>query len=116
MAQAELVNSAIRAPTTGGSTRPSTTAISATHADATLSGRPPLPIPVDTRGIVFEERADLDKVLNPISVCVAEILEGVAENVLGGPDLRQIDAVLPDLTAEVSRTLQHITQKAWRFV
>jgi hypothetical protein len=48
----------------------------------------------------------LKKVLNALSVYVTAILDDTAQNVPGGLDLRQVDALLSDLTSDVTGTIQ----------
>ena len=59
------------------------------------------------RAIDLEDRADhLKKVLNALSVYLTVILDDTAQNVPGGFDLRSIDALLCDLTSEVTGALR----------
>jgi hypothetical protein len=116
MAQAKHVPSAIRAPITGASPKPST--IQAAYAEfvAALAGHPPRPIPVYADAVDLEDRADhLNKVLTAWSVYLNAVLDDTAQNIPGGLDLRQIDALISDLASEVTGTLQQaVEHTAWR--
>jgi hypothetical protein len=118
MAQAEYVNSAIRALVTGGSAGPPTSHITAAHAEfvAALARHRPRSLPVDTDAGDLEDRADhLDKVLAAISIYLTAVLDDTAQNVPGGLDLRQINVLRSDLESEVSGTLQQaIEASTWR--
>jgi hypothetical protein len=46
------------------------------------------------------------KVLDAVSAYVTAILDDTAQNVPGGLDLRQVDALLADLTSEATGTVQ----------
>jgi hypothetical protein len=109
MAQADYVNNAIRALITGAGAKPSTNLVRAVHAEfvAALTGHPPRPIPVDADAIDLEDRAEhLNKVLNALSAYLTAILDDTTQNVPGGLDLRQVNALLADLKSEVTGTLQ----------
>ena len=118
MAQAIYVNSVIRALATGASACPPTSLIGAVHAEfaATLARHPPRLIAVDADACDLEDRADhLNKVLGALSAYLTAILDDTAQNVPGGLDVRQIDALLSDLASEVSGTFQHAVERtAWR--
>ena len=59
----------------------------------------------------LDDRADhLSKVLKAVSVYVTAILDAAAQNVPGGLDLRQIDALLSDLESDVTGTLRHAAE------
>jgi hypothetical protein len=91
------------------SANPSFSPVGAAHAElvAALAGHPPRPIPVDADPIDLEDRADhLDKVLSALSVYVTVILDDTAQNVPGGLDLRDAEAVLADLASDFSGTIQ----------
>ncbi|MGO9681186.1 MAG: hypothetical protein ACLPTZ_00985, partial [Beijerinckiaceae bacterium] len=101
MAQADYVSNAIRALITGANAKPSTNPVRAAHADfvTAMAGNPPWPIPLFADASDLEDRADhLKTVLAALTVYVTAILDDTAQNVLGGLDLRQIDALLSDLT------------------
>jgi len=113
MAQAEYVTSAIRAPITGASPKPSTNSVRVAYAQflADLAGHPPRPIPLGPNALDLEDRGDhLNTVLNALSVYLATILDDTAQNVPGGLDRRQADALLSDLASEVTGTLQHAVE------
>jgi hypothetical protein len=118
MAQADYVTSAIRAPITGAGAKPSANSLQAPYAEllAALAGHPPSPIPVYADANDLKDRADhLNKVLDALSAYLTAILTDTAQNVPGGLDLRQIDALLSDLTSDMSGTLQHAIEcTAWR--
>jgi hypothetical protein len=68
-----------------------------------LIGHPPRRIPLDVRPADLEERADyLDNVLKAVSVYVTAVLEDTAENVPGGLNLRDVEAIFSDLVSEVT--------------
>ena len=118
MAQADYVTNAIRALITGAIAKPSTNPVQAAYADfvAALAGHPPRPIPVYADAVDLEDRADhLQKVLTALSAYLTVILDDTAQNVPGGLDLRQVDALLSDLASDVTGTLQHAAERmAWR--
>jgi len=83
--------------------------VRAVHAKlvATLVGHPPRTIPLEADDIDLEDRADhLNKVLSALSVYVTVILDDTAQNVPGGFDLWDIEAVLADLSSDVTGTIQ----------
>ena len=109
MAQADYVSNAVRALITGAGAKPSTNPIRVAYAEfvATLAGHPLWSIPLNPDATDLEDRADhLKKVLNALSVYLSAILDDTAQNVPGGLDLRQIDAILSDLTSDVTGTIQ----------
>jgi hypothetical protein len=109
MAQADYVSNAIRALITGANAKPSTNPVRAAHADfvTAMAGNPPWPIPLFADASDLEDRADhLKTVLAALTVYVTAILDDTAQNVPGGLDLRQIDALLSDLTSDVTGTIQ----------
>jgi hypothetical protein len=64
---------------------------------------------VDTKHTDLEARSDhIRVVLAALSAYLIAVLEDTAENVPGGLDLRQIDALFSDLTSEVTGTLQKV--------
>jgi hypothetical protein len=110
MVQAEHVISPIRAPITGATAAPFTGPVCAAHAKfvATLAGSPPRPIPLDADAIDLEDRVDhLDKLLSALSAYVTVILNDTAQNVPGGLEFRDIEAVLADLASDVTGAIQH---------
>ena len=109
MAQADYLCNAIRALITGAGTYPPTNAVRAAHVEfvAALAGSPPWPTSLYADASDLEDRADhLKKVIDAVSVYVTAILDDTAQNVPGGLDLRQIDALLSDLASDVTGTLQ----------
>ena len=57
--------------------------------------------------IDLEDRADhLNKVLNALAAYLTAILDNTAQNVPGGLDLRQVEALLSDLTSDVVGSIQ----------
>jgi hypothetical protein len=107
MAQAEYVTNSIRAPIPGVIGNPCTALVGAAQAKfvAVLVGYPPQSIHLDS--IVLEDRADhLNIVLGAFSIYISVILEDTARNVLGGPNLPSVDAVLADLAPEVTGATQ----------
>ena len=110
MAQAKCVNNAICALITGASLKLSTSPIHAAHERfiVSLAGQRPRPILVDPDAADLHDRADhLDKVFNAVSAYVAVILDDTAQNTLGGLNLVHIEAVLSDLSSEVTDTIRH---------
>jgi hypothetical protein len=118
MAQADYVTNAIRARITDTGAKASTDPVRAAYAElvAALAGHPPRPIPIDADAIDLEDCAEhLNKVLNAQSAYLTAVLDDTAQNVPGGLDLRQVDALPSELTSDVSGTLQHaIERMAWR--
>jgi hypothetical protein len=110
MAQADYLSNAVRALVTGtAGTKPLTNAVRAAHVEfvAALAESPPRPISLYANASDLEDRADhLKKVLDAVSVYLTAILDDTAQNVPGGLDLRQIDALLSDLASDVTGTLQ----------
>jgi hypothetical protein len=91
------------------SANPSFSPVRAAHAEvvAALAGHPPRPIPIDADAIDLEDRADhLDKLLSALSVYLTVILDDTAQNVPGGLDLRDAEAVLADLSSDVTGTIR----------
>ena len=83
--------------------------VGAAHAEfaAALAGHPPRTIPLDADAIDLEDRADhLDKVLGALSVYVTVILDDTAQNVPGGLDLRDVEAVLADLSSDMTGAIR----------
>ncbi len=113
MAQAEYVSNAAGALITGAGAKPSTSPVRVAHADlvTAIAGHPPWPIPLFADASDLEDRADhLNKVLNAVSVYVTAILDDTAQNLPGGLDLRQIDALLSELVSDVTGTLQRAAE------
>ena len=103
------MNNAFHALIPGETAKPSTNPVRAAHAEffAALAGNPPRPIPVGTTAVDIEERADhLKQVLNALSAYLTAILDDTAENVPGGLDLRQVQALLSDLTSDMVGGIQ----------
>ena len=113
MAQADYVSNAIHALITGAAAKPSTNPIRAAHAEfvTALAGQAPWPIPLFANATDLEDRADhLQKVLDALSVYVTAILDDAAQNVPGGLDRRPVDALLADLTSEMTGTLRRAAE------
>ena len=109
MAQADHVPSPIRGPSIRRTGRPSTSPIQAAHAEfiGDLTGRPLRANPVDPDPYALKDRAEHVKGLfTAISGYLEAVLDDTAQNIPGGIDRRQIDALLSDLTSEVNGTLQ----------
>jgi hypothetical protein len=90
--------------------KPSVSPVLAAHPElvAALAGHPPRTIPLDADAIDLEDRADhLSKVLSALSVYVAVILDDTAQNVPGGLDLRDAEALLADLASDLTGTIQY---------
>ncbi len=119
MAKADYVTNAICALITGASAKPSTNPVRAAHVElvARLAGHPPRPIPLKPPVVDLEDRVDdLNKVLNALSVYLTAILDDIAQNVSGGLDLCQIDALFSDLASDMSGTLQYAFRRMARRV
>jgi hypothetical protein len=113
MAQAEHVISAIRSLATVACASPPTSVIGVAHAElvTTLARHRPRSIPVGVRAADLEDRADhLNTVLAAMSSYLTAILDDTAQNVPGGLELRQIDALRSDLNAELRGTLQQAVE------
>jgi hypothetical protein len=98
-----------RQPPGRASANPSGNPVRAAHAAfvTALAGHPPRPIPVEADAIDLEDRADhLNKVLSALSVYVTVILDDTAQNVPGGLDLGDAEAVLADLASDLAGTIQ----------
>jgi hypothetical protein len=109
MAQADHVPSLFCAAKIHGGAQQSTNRIQAAYADfcARLKQHPPRAIPVVPHWAAFEDRADHVKdVFTAVSTYVDALLDDAAQNIPGGVDRRQIDALLSDLGSEVTGTLQ----------
>ena len=119
MAQADYMPNAIRALITGASAKPSTNPVRVAYAEflADLAENPPRPIPVRADAADLQDRADhVEGVLTALSAYLNAVLEDTAENVPGGLDLRQIDALRSDLQSELRGTLQQASDGAARRV
>jgi hypothetical protein len=115
VAQAESLSNAIRALITGASAKPSTNPVRVAHADfvTALAEHRPWPVPLFADASDLEDRADhLKTVLDAVSVYVTAILDDTAQNVPGGLDLDSVDALLADLTSEVTGTLRNAADAA----
>jgi hypothetical protein len=65
---------------------------------AALMKDPPRPIPIHPYAIDLEDRANhLQRMLMAVAIYVTAILDDTAENVPGGLDLGQVEALLSDL-------------------
>ncbi len=115
MAQADYVSTAVRALITGAETKPSSSAIRVAHADfiAALAGQSPWPIPIHPDVTDLEDRAaHLKKVVEAVSVYLTALLDDTAQNIPGGLDRRQIDALLSDLASEIAGAVQGAADNA----
>jgi hypothetical protein len=93
--------------------RPSPSPVGAAHAEfvSALARDPPRTIPVDADAIDLEDRTDhLSKVFSALSVYLAVIIDDTAQNVPGRLDLPDIEAILADLTSDVTGTIQHAAE------
>jgi hypothetical protein len=109
MAQADHVSNAIHALITGAGAKPFTDPARAAHAEfvTALAKQPPWPLPLFAAASDLEDRADhVKKVLGTVSAYVTAILDDTAQNVPGGLDLRQVDALLADLASEATGTIR----------
>lgn len=109
MAQANSVPSPFRDPKIPGNAVESTSPNQHAYADLCASLRRHLPraIPVEPHWGAFEGRADHVKgVFTAMSTYVDMLIDDAAENIPGGVDRRQIDALLSDLASELAGTLQ----------
>lgn len=117
MAQADYVSTAVRAPSPGAGLNSSPNPVRVAHAEfvTALAAHPPRRIPPFADAVDLQDRADhLKKVLNALSVDLTTILDDTAQNVPGGLDLRDVEAVLCDLTSEVIGTIRHADDLAGR--
>jgi hypothetical protein len=92
------------------SAKPSDSPVQAAHAEflAALAGYPPRTIPLDADATDLEDRADhLNEVFRVLSLYVAVILDDTAQNVPGGLDLRDAEALLADLASDLTGTIQY---------
>src|SRR4051794_25895533 len=113
MAQAEHVITAIPAPVTCEGAKTPTNLVQAAHATlvSALAGNAPRRIPLDTRPLDLEDRAEhLDKLLKAVSVYLTELLEDTGENVPGGLELRYIKAALSDLASDAVGTVRRAAE------
>lgn len=109
MAQAESLSNAIRALIPGARPPSPPKPVWASHAVfvSSVAGQPPSPIPVFAEAADLEDRADhLKAVLDALSLYLKAALFDAAQNVPGGLERRHIDALLSDLTSEVTGTLR----------
>src|SRR5690349_17373027 len=117
MAQATHVTTAIPAPITGGT--PKSLSVRAAYAAlaSALGVSPPRPIPLKTRPIDLEDRAEhLAKVLGPGAGYLREILDDTAANVSGGLELKYIEGALSDLQTDIVGTVPQAAENiAGRF-
>jgi hypothetical protein len=110
MAQADYLSNAICALITGAGAKPSTNPVQAAHAEfvTALAGQPPWPMALFADASDLEDRADhVKSVLDAVSAYVTAILDDTAQNVPGGLDLRQVDALLSDLASEATGTIRY---------
>ena len=113
MAQADYVTNAIRVLITGARANPSTNVARTAYAEfiADLSGHPPRSMPLNPEAVDLEDRVDhLNRLLTALSAYLTAILDDTAQNVPGGLDLCQIDALLFDLASDAIGTLQRAVE------
>ena len=109
MAQADDVINTAHAPVPGADAKAPANPVRSAHADfvTAVAKQPPWPLPLFADASDLEDRADhVKKVLNAVSAYVTAILDDTAQNVPGGLDLRQVDALLADLASEATGTVQ----------
>jgi len=109
VAQAEDVVNTVRALTLGADAKEPTNPVRSAHAAfvTAVAKQPPWPLPLFADASDLEDRADhVKKVLEAVSAYVTAILDDTAQNVPGGLDLRQVDALLADLASEATGTVQ----------
>jgi hypothetical protein len=119
LVQADYIINAIRALATDASARRPLSLVSAAHAEfvATLGRNTPRPLPIYADADDLQDRADhLEGLFTALSAYLATILDDTAQNVPGGLDVRQIEALLSDLASEVSGTSRHAIECAARRV
>jgi hypothetical protein len=96
-------------PCDGASASPFAGLVGAAHYEfvAALAAHPPRAIPLDADAMDMEDRADhLDKVFGAFSIYVTVVLDDTAQNVSGSLDLPDTEAVLADLTSDVTGAIQ----------
>ena len=94
-------------------TKPPASPVRAAHAElvAALTWHSPQAIPLDADAIDLEERAEhLGTVISALSVYVAVILDDTSQNVPGGLDLPDAEAILADLVSDVTGAIQHAAE------
>jgi len=109
MAQADYYSNAVRAPVAGADAKEPSNPVRSAHADfvTAVAKQPPWPLPLFADASDLEDRADhVKKVLEAVSAYVTAILDDTAQNVPGGLDLQQTDALLADLCSEATGTIQ----------
>ena len=109
MAQADHVVNTVRALVPGADAKEPSNPVRSAHADfvTAVAKQPPWPLPLFADASDLEDRADyVKKLLDAVSDYVTAILDDTAQNVPGGLDLRQVDALLADLTSEATGTIQ----------
>ncbi len=114
MPRAKLVSIASRLCFTDAGANPSTTAVDCSVAVAhaglltALASHPPRPIPIDADSIDLQERAEhLDALFGGLAAYLAIVLDGTAQNVPGGLDLTDAEAILADLAADLTGAIEH---------
>jgi hypothetical protein len=113
MAKADCVTNAIRTPSTDVGAKTSTSPVGTAYAEfvADLASHPPRPIRPYPDAADIEDRADhLSRVFATLSVYLTVILDDTAQNLIGGLDLSQIDALLSDLASDVTGTLRNAAE------
>lgn len=118
MAQAESVSSAIRPLIPGAHSKRNANPACEAHKQlvVTLQGYPPRPISVDADSIDLEHRADhLNAVFSGLARYLAVILSDTAQNVPGGLDLTDAEAILADLVSDLTGAIRLAADGlAWR--
>ena len=119
MAQADHVSNAIPALIPGAGAKPAINPVRAAHAEfvTALAAHPPWRIPLFPDASDLEDRADhLKLVFRALTGYLTTLLDDAAQNVPGGLDLRQSDALLSDLTSEAVGVIQKAADEAVRRV
>jgi hypothetical protein len=114
MAQAELVSISRRPRFTdapiNSSTPPIGCPLTAGYADflAALAKHPPRPIPLDADSIDLQDRAEhLSALFGGLATYLGVVLDDTAQNVPGGLDLADAEAILADLASDLSGAIQN---------
>jgi hypothetical protein len=94
--------------------KPSASPVRAAHTEfvAALAGHPPRTIPLDADAIDLQDRADhLESVFSAFLAYVTVVLDDTAQNVPGGIELPQSEAVLIDLASDITGPIQHAADR-----
>ena len=109
MAKADDVVNTVRPLVPGADAKEPSNPVRSAHADfvTAVAKQLPWPLPLFADASDLEDRADhVKKVLEAVSAYVTAILDDTAQNVPGGLDLRQVDALLADLASEATGTIR----------